>query len=300
MGCDSPSSSSYDSLTILFTGDVLLDRGVRPVAEKKGVEKIFSGVSDEFKKADAVVINLECPFTDTISPINKKFIFRADSKWAADLRRVGVTHAVMANNHTNDQGRRGLVATDYHLHRVGIVPLGYGNNIDEQLAPTLVEKGDNKVAIFTATTLTIENWFRTDGKPGISQPTAEELTATISKFHTNNPDTKIITVLHWGVEFQQVPSINQRRLAHILADAGTDVIIGHHPHVVQPCDTIDNTVVFYSLGNFVFDQHPPQTRKGLIAKVTVQKSGVNHPEIETSSIPIEIKDNCPILKTRDE
>ncbi|MBR6178924.1 MAG: CapA family protein, partial [Bacteroidales bacterium] len=94
--------SHNDNITIVFTGDVLLDRGVKPVIEKNGVKDLFKGVSHHFNNADFVVINLECPITDTASPVNKKYIFRADAKCADGLKQAGVTHCALANNHTMD------------------------------------------------------------------------------------------------------------------------------------------------------------------------------------------------------
>lgn len=277
-------------LTILFTGDVLLDRGVRPIAEREGVEHILSGVSPLFREADAVVINLECPLTDTLSPVNKKYIFRADAKWAKDLHEAGVTHAAMANNHTNDQGRRGLQATSQHLAASGITPMGYGCSIEEQLAPVLVEKDGISVAMFNAIMLPIENWCRIDGKPGISQPSADELVHAIAEYKSCHSGY-VVAVLHWGTEFQSTPDIRQRSLAHRLVEAGTDVIIGHHPHVLQPVDTIGSSCVFYSLGNFVFDQHPPQTRRSMIARVRFGSDGT----FKADTLSVSIEGNRPVL-----
>ena len=96
-----------DTLDILFTGDVLLDRGVRHEIERHGVEGLFEGVSEAFRQADAVVINLECPLTSRHTPVGKKFVFRAEPEWAEGLRRAGVTHAALANNHTTRTGGTG-------------------------------------------------------------------------------------------------------------------------------------------------------------------------------------------------
>jgi len=288
MSCTSPASDA--SLTILFTGDVLLDRGVRPVAEHKGVDYLFRDVNPMFREADAVVVNLECPLTDTISPINKKFIFRADSRWAKDLKKAGITHAAMANNHTNDQGRRGLVATNQHLMEAGITPLGYGCAYTEQLTPALIEKDGVKVALFNALLLPIENWCRLDGKPGIAQPSEDELISVVEDYKHNNPETHIVAVLHWGVEFQSQPTIRQRGLTHKLVDAGVEAIIGHHPHVLQSIDTIGSAPVFYSIGNFVFDQHKPQACKSMIASLTFGKDGL----VSSDSVNVRIEGCCPI------
>lgn len=288
MSCASPASDA--SLTILFTGDVLLDRGVRPVAEHKGLDYIFRGVAPMFKQADAVVVNLECPLTDTVSPINKQYIFRADASWAKDLQRVGITHAAMANNHTNDQGRGGLAATSHHLAEAGVTPIGYGCSYTEQLTPAVVTKDGISVAMFNALMLPIENWCRIDGKPGIAQPSEGELVSAVREYKGKNPETHIVTILHWGVEFQSSPTIRQRALAHKLAEAGADAIIGHHPHVLQPIDTVAGVPVYYSLGNFVFDQQKPQARKSMIASLTFGKDSL----LRADSVDVRIEGCCPL------
>ncbi len=288
----SPTTGEEEQLSILFTGDVLLDRGVRPIAEHRGVAYLFDSVQTAFQQADAVVVNLECPLTDTLSPVNKRYIFRANASWAEDLRRVGITHAAMANNHTNDQGRRGLLATYTHLNRAGIVPLGYGTSYEEQSTPAIIEKGKTRTAVFNAVMMTLENWHHTEGKPGICQPTAERLVQTIAAYRAQHPETAIVAVLHWGVEFNSMPSITQRMLARQLADAGVDAIIGHHPHVTQPIDTVGHTLVCYSLGNFVFDQHPPLTRECIMVKLNI-KAGK---PIGYEVIPAKIEGNRPVVR----
>ena len=287
-----PTTSSSSSLTILFTGDVLLDRGIRNTAEHRGIGYLFEEVTPIFREADAVVVNLECPLTDTISPVNKKYIFRGDARWAKDLRSVGITHAAMANNHTNDHGRRGLQATARHLADAGITPLGYGRNFSEQISPVLVEKDGISVALFNATTLTIENWCRLDDKPGIAQPTEDELLDEIGDFHSKHPDTHIVVVLHWGVEFQPYPTIRQRALAHRLSEAGVAAIIGHHPHVLQPIDTIGKMPVYYSIGNFVFDQKNPKSRESMIARLTFHGDGT----LSADSISVRIEQGRPVIR----
>lgn len=286
----SPNSGEEELLSVLFTGDVLLDRGVRPIAERRGIAYLFDSVQAEFQKSDAVVVNLECPLTDTVSPVNKRYIFRANADWAEDLRKVGITHAALANNHTNDQGRRGLQATYQHLTEAGIVPLGYGSSYEEQSEPVLITKGKVQVAVFNAVMMALENWHYIEGKPGVCQPASDSLVSTIADYHQQHPDTRIVMVLHWGVEFNSFPSMNQRLLAGRLAEAGVDAIIGHHPHVVQPVDTIGQTLVCYSLGNFVFDQHPPQTRQCMMVRLNI-KAGTS---ITMDVIPAKIEGCRPI------
>ncbi len=280
------SVESTDCLTLVFTGDVLLDRGVRPHAEREGVVALFAGVDSVFRQADAVVINMECPLTDTISPVNKHYIFRADTRWAKDLRKAGVTHAALANNHTNDQGRQGLRSTYHHLKQADIEPLGYGFSREERMKPIIIRKGGIEIALFNSVTVPLENWYDLDERPGICQASASVLANAIRAYHAVHPSAKIIVVLHWGIEFQTIPSIQQRKDAQILISAGADAIVGHHPHVVQPLRYINGKPVFYSLGNFVFDQTPPIANQATMAQLVIQGDS-----IIASSIPVKIK-NC--------
>lgn len=265
-------STNEDELSIVFTGDVLLDRGVRKQIERKGIDHIFSAVKDSFLAADATVINLECPLTDVYTPVMKKYIFKADEKWAASLKQYGVTHAAMANNHTYDQGSTGLLNTVRALKDNDIIPMGFGFTDEERVKPVELEKNGIKVALFNSVFLRLENWIQTDGEPGICMAKGNELAARISSYKQKHPDTKIIAVVHWGVEFMPYPSHQQQMDAMLLASAGTDVIVGHHPHIVQPVKNVKDCTVIYSLGNFVFDQKREDGNKAKMAKVTFRKN----------------------------
>jgi len=263
------SPGEKEGLVLLFTGDVLLDRGVRPVVEERGVEYLFSDVRDDFARADAVIINLECPLSDTLSPIGKQHIFRADTRWAAGLRAAGITHACMANNHANDQGRRGLRSTARALREADITPLGYGTTPAERTRPVLIRGNGITAALWGAVTFPLENWLPSDSLPDVCQLSAEALARDIRAYKTAHPDHYAIAVLHWGMEFQTTPSMRQRLGAAALVGAGCDAIIGHHPHVVQPVGQTAGKPVFYSLGNFVFDQTSPATRQAIMAELTL-------------------------------
>ncbi|MBQ6746778.1 MAG: CapA family protein [Bacteroidaceae bacterium] len=290
VSCSQQETREQDSLTLVFTGDVLLDRGVRPYAEREGIPALFAGVDSVFRQADAVIINLECPLTDTATPINKHFVFRGEPQWAKGLRAAGITHAAMANNHTYDQGRQGLLSTYNHLKEAGIEPLGYGNSKSERLEPVIIRKGAIEVALFNSVTLPLENWYDLDDRPGICQASASTLADAIRTFHAHHPTTKIIAVLHWGAEMQTSPTMQQRIDAQILLQAGADAIVGHHPHVVQPLINIYDKSVFYSLGNFVFDQSLSIAQQAAMAQITFMNDS-----IIAKSLPVRIVRNKPQL-----
>lgn len=276
--------SEEDTLSVLFTGDVLLDRGTRPWIEKEGTAALFKGVEQAFRKADAVVINLECPLTHRNTPVGKKFVFKGEPQWAKGLRQVGITHAALANNHTIDQGEEGLADTYRALTDAGITPLGYGKTLEEQLTPVVIRKGDIKVALFNTIPLPIENWTAREGHPNICQASIGRLASHIRNYKARHPSDFAVAVLHWGTEFQSVPDMQQRYDAHQLIQAGVDAIIGHHPHVLQSCDTLSSVPVFYSLGNFVFDQRHPSARRSAMVTLHFTASGVH-----AETTPIEIR-----------
>lgn len=290
VSCSKQETREQDSLTLVFTGDVLLDRGVRPYAEREGIPALFAGVDSVFRQADAVIINLECPLTDMATPINKHYIFRGEPQWAEGLRAAGITHAAMANNHTNDQGREGLLSTYNHLKEAGIEPLGYGNSKSERLEPVVIRKGAIEVALFNSVTLPLENWYDLEDRPCICQASASTLADAIRTFHAHHPTTKIIAVLHWGAEMQTSPTMQQRLDAQILLQAGADAIVGHHPHVVQPLKNIDGKNIFFSLGNFVFDQSLPIAQQAAMAQITFSGDS-----IIAKSLPVRIVRNKPQL-----
>ena len=130
---------AVSSFVITLTGDILLDRGVRQVVEQKGVDQLFSaGIDSVFLTSDVVVGNLECPATKIHAPVFKQYIFRAEPEWLNDLKRHGVTHLNLANNHSIDQGRKGLVDTQENIIKAGMTPIGAGQNQEEASTPVLL------------------------------------------------------------------------------------------------------------------------------------------------------------------
>ena len=119
------SARCADTLNVIFTGDILLDRGVRRVINQHGVDHLFSdGIDSVFRSAQVVVGNLECPATKIEAPVFKQYIFRGEPEWLEALKRHGITHLNLANNHSIDQGREGLIDTYQNILAAGMTPLG--------------------------------------------------------------------------------------------------------------------------------------------------------------------------------
>jgi len=286
------SDNNEDSLELVFTGDLLLDRGVRPWAERRGIEWLLDSVSPLFKKADAAIVNLECPITDKVTPQPKQFVFRADVHWVDDLHKAGITHASMANNHSMDQGFQGVQSTYESLKKASITPMGCGKTVEERITPSVITKGDLNVAIFSSVLFPIESWFpNPEGKYSPCQADVATLCSAIRDYKKLHPEHKVIAYLHWGVEYQEIPTQPQRMQAAQIVYAGADAIIGHHPHVVQKMGRIDGKPVFYSLGHLVFDSTRPQGNRGQIARLVVRDD-----TIMANALDIHIERCKPFLK----
>ncbi len=281
-----PAAGDDSVFSIVVAGDLLLDRGVRKRIERSGADALFDSVRDIFSGAAAVIANLECPVTTVLSPIEKKYIFRGEPGHLTSVKRAGITHLSVANNHTNDQGRRGFTSTMRNLAMHGLVPIGGGGTQDEACKPVLIRRGGAEIAVFASASLPLENWMYDPRKPGPCQATAAELGAAIRSWKAEHPDGCAIALPHWGWEFHDEPNDAQRADALSLAEAGADAVIGHHPHVAQSVEHIGKTVVLYSLGNFIFDQSGMEAKRCLAAELVFSGSFLR----EVNLIPLSIED----------
>ena len=281
----------YDTLRIAFTGDILLDRGVRKFIEKQGVDSLFRPEIDSvFGSNDFVIGNLECPATSIISPINKRFIFRGEPDWLQALHEHGFTHLNMANNHSMDQGRRGLADTERQIRNHGMIPLGYGTNIAESIEPQLLAETPRKVYLITSLRVPSENWTYLDSVPCVSESDFSTIEAQIDSLKHIDSKCFVIVMLHWGVEHVEQPSYYQVRDAHKLMQAGADCIVGHHPHCLQTVETYNGVPIYYSIGNFIFDQ-----KKQLNTRTAILTAEITADTAYFALLPAEIENCVPRL-----
>ena len=281
-----------DTLNVIFTGDILLDRGVRRVINQHGVDHLFSdGIDSIFRSAQLVVGNLECPATKIEAPVFKQFIFRAEPEWLDALKRHGVTHLNLANNHSIDQGREGLIDTYQNILAAGMVPLGAGENMQQAAAPVLLASAPRKVWLVPSLRLALENYAYLPDKPCVSQEPMDSLLQRIFRLRQADSTAVIIVSLHWGGEHTLEPVPRQRHDAHMLIRAGADVLICHHTHTLQTIEDYHGHKIYYSIGNFIFDPSKPLNAKACIVRLTItnEKDGL---QVET--IPINIQRCVPV------
>jgi poly-gamma-glutamate capsule biosynthesis protein CapA/YwtB (metallophosphatase superfamily) len=243
------------ALSLTLVGDLSFEgpRADRPAPEW------FASVAPAFRKADLTIGNLESPLVDRGTAIPGKCTLRGTTKWAGVLRDAGIGLVTLANNHTMDYGPEGLRSTMHALTDAGIQFVGAGLDSTQACAPALLDIGGVRLACLGRTSVIVEAPTRAGrGTPGIAWLDQDETCSAIRR--CRQQADLVLLLVHWGLEEYRYPSPAQRRLARALVAAGADVIVGHHPHVVQGIERIGSSVVMYSLGNFVFSNFEWQYR----------------------------------------
>lgn len=281
------------SLTVVLTGDILLDRGVRQVIERRGADHLFSpGVDSVLCSAQVVVGNLECPATKIEAPVFKRFIFRGEPEWLQTLHRHGFTHLNLANNHSIDQGREGLMDTHRNIQRAGMVPIGAGATMNEAVQPVLLAESPRRVYLVPSLRLALENYAYLPDQPCVSQEPMDSLLERVRMLKRADSTAIVIVSLHWGGEHTLQPVPRQRVEAHQLIMAGADVIVCHHTHTLQTIEEFRGKKIYYSIGNFIFDQAKPLNSRACMVRLNIKRDGFT---VET--VPIEILHCVPWVQT---
>ena len=234
--------------TLLAAGDVLMNR-----TEPAGIDP-FEGIEPPLASGDVAVVNVEMAISDRGTPVDKVFTFRAPSSAAQRIADAGIDVANLANNHARDYGAAALVDTIASLEDAGVVALGAGVNDVAAFRHRVLVIGEAVTVAFVGVSRIVPLSFPAGpDSPGIASDEEPERVLESVRIASGEADV-VIAVVHWGIEVAACPSADQREFAQILFDAGADVVIGHHPHVLQSIEFVDGKLVAYSLGNFVW--HP--------------------------------------------
>ncbi|ACL65738.1 putative enzyme of poly-gamma-glutamate biosynthesis (capsule formation)-like protein [Anaeromyxobacter dehalogenans 2CP-1] len=262
-----PPVRSEARVTLAAVGDVLMHDAVKRAAEARradapdaGYAWLFAPVADLLGAADLTFANLETPIAPQASQGSRAFVFNAPPAVIAALQRAGVDLVAVANNHAMDQGRRGFEETLRWLRAAGLPYVGAGP-APRAAGPVRIERNGLALAFLGYT-----YGLNQDGNACPPAAARCEQVAEVDRARmvedvraaAASADAVIVSV-HWGVEYQQAPRADEVDLAHRLADAGALVVLGHHPHVLQPVELYRRAdgrtaVIAYSLGNFVSNQ----------------------------------------------
>lgn len=258
------------TVTITAVGDVMLAGSGTPTYLALGYDYPFAATSRWLKEGDITIGNLEAPLTSGgIEFRDKRFRFRVPPRAAEALQRAGFDVMTLANNHMLDYGGAGLSDTLHHLQRVGIAATGAGKNLNQARLPALITVRDSRVA-FLAYSLTYPaEFYATRHQPGTAPGETAQVEEDIRQ--ARRTADLVIVSFHWGGEKERSPKPYQIALAHAAIDAGADLIIGHHPHVLQGIEFYRGVPILYSLGNFAFGSMSPACDRSVIARITLGK-----------------------------
>ncbi len=251
--------------TILFGGDLMFDRSVRQVMEREGADFIFSCMTETLEEPDLVVANLEGPITEypsmsvgSVIGSPQNFTFTFPTETASMLARHNISLVNLGNNHIRNFGSEGVVQTKRFLDEANVRYFGTPDVPEHERVAELEIGG---------IPFSFVNW---------SDWTSEDVESVIAEIKKAAESDRVTVVYtHWGEEYIE-PTPRVKDLARAFVDAGAEIVIGSHPHVVQEHEMYHGKYVYYSLGNFVFDQYwNDEVSTGLLLKVTFSKDGVS-------------------------
>lgn len=257
---------------LAFVGDIIFGRYTPDGFQRrpKHLSHAFDGVREALQ-SDFTLANLETPVVALLPerpPVPSRLVFGAEPAMLTHLASNGIDAVTVANNHVADQGVAGLMSTAPLTRAAGLHVVGAPG---ETLAVTSLNLGGLRVGIIALTT--ILNFELPEHYPQVPFVPLSQVSTRLSPlFQTARASHDVLIVaVHWGNEFDPMPSSKQRAVAKALIQGGADLIVGHHPHVLQPIEILEGGVVAYSLGNFLFDAALPAARVSGILTLKVQR-----------------------------
>jgi len=276
---------------LIFTGDVMLSRAVRrQILAAKDPALPFRKMAPMLAASDIAFVNLESPFSDQAPYHEGGMVFHAAPDTIAGLKLAGIAVASTANNHSRDCGSHGVEFTISWLRKHGIETVGSGESeADAHKGIVLVRHGVRFGFLGYTYDQKNGNWKDIDPRIAVADP---KIVCRDVQELRKRADVVIVS-MHHGIEYKLKPNAAQTAFAHAAIDAGATLVIGHHPHVVQPSESYHGGLIFYSLGNFIFDQYQRiETQHGEV----VQVSFVGRNILATHVMPVKITLSGPELE----
>lgn len=261
-------------LRLAAVGDVTFGDGVLTAIRANGARYPWRSVAPVLRGADLAVANLEGAVSSRGAPWpGKLYTFRGPPyALRAAASFAGVDVVSLANNHSLDYGRTAFRDTIRHARRFGIAPMGGGADLRLARRPAILVRGNLRVAFLGFSDVRPLGFDAGASRPGATPAFPEYIRPDV-RAARRRADV-VIVYFHWGVERATTPNLRQRSFAQIALDAGAHVVLGSHPHVLQPIERKRKRLVAWSLGNFVFAAHSPGTERTGILRLELGARGV--------------------------
>jgi len=260
-------------MQISAVGDVMLAGRLAGVIERYGADYPFAATSSLLKSVDLALANLEAPFTDLGSRFaGKQFTFRVSPAWGKALAGAGIDVVTLANNHILDYGCDGLAQTEQVLRDLDIAFCGAGSNRERACSATVVSRFGVRTAFLGYSMTYPEDFWAGPESCGTCFPTPGLMREGIAQ--ARESADLVVVSFHWSAEKRTRPKPYQIEYAHRAIDLGADLVIGHHPHVLQGFELYKGRLIAYSLGNYVFGSLSRTARTSVILQVMLSPAGL--------------------------
>jgi poly-gamma-glutamate capsule biosynthesis protein CapA/YwtB (metallophosphatase superfamily) len=285
------SSDSSNNLTLYFAGDCTLANHFEDFIDDR-FEYPFQHFKI-FSEGDLSMVNLENPVTERTQRVDKEFNFKMNPKYLRVLQEAGIKLVTLANNHIFDYGADGLLETIHFLDSVRIRHVGAGSNLDAAREPAIFDvKGVRLgfLAYFGGGT-----YAATGTRAGVAPRFQYMIKTDIQKLKQADKVDYVVVNFHWGKEKALYPEEWQAALAHFTVECGADLVVGHHPHVLQGVEEYKDGIIAYSLGNFLFGGKNRSTYNTVVLKVEIRGA-----ERRTSLLPVRVENWQPSILSGEE
>jgi poly-gamma-glutamate capsule biosynthesis protein CapA/YwtB (metallophosphatase superfamily) len=272
-GTTRPVAVTVRPLRLAAVGDINLGDQPGDAIAANGPTYPWQGAGKALRHADITFGNLECAVSTRGEPFPKEYNFRATPPALAGLRRnSGIDVLNLANNHVGDYGPVATTDTVRGVERLGMKAVGAGPDLERALAPQVVQRLGLKVAFVGFSEIAPIEFAAAPGRPGTAWARPDQIAQAVHA--ARRKADIVVATFHWGIEKQTLESARQRELADVAVRAGAQVVIGAHPHTLQPVRRQGAAIVAYSLGNFVFGAQSPETTTTGILELDLTAEGV--------------------------
>ncbi len=261
---------------IAFAGDTTQSDVFAEATSWRSMEYPFEDVAEIFSSADLSFVNLETSVsTRGESEKPEGYGFRTDPAYLEAYRTAGIDIVSCANNHVRDYGMEALSDTFSHLDSAEISYVGAGKDLDEARKLEIFDLNGIQIG-FTACNMINMNptWYASEEHAGIMCVDFSDCADYLEQISAYSEMCDVLFVsVHWGIEYSNAITEEQENFAHLLCDSGADVILGHHPHVLQPIEAYRGSMIFYSLGNFLFYKMDDNAGKTALFEIEISRQG---------------------------
>lgn len=276
------------TISIAAVGDMIFDRKVKDLVNARGGEAPLAEVAKRLSNADVTIGNLESTLAKSGTRNEAKDVtFRGHPDGIKGLELAGFDAVSIANNHALDYGFDPMRDTISALDGAGIGHAGAGANKNAAWTPATIDVNGTKVAYFAFTHILPPGFLASDDRPGVASGKMDMQLVADAIRQAKKTHDYVIVSFHWGVEYEDFANGDQVKKAHQAIDAGADMVLAHHPHVIQGVEFYNGKLIAYSLGDFVFDHYSRKTGEAFILEAQLGPNGTP----EAVAVPVYLDSN---------